>query len=53
MRNQRLYLQDILAAIERIEEFVGGMSFDEFEVDDKTGNYRGRCCFSALRILKH
>ena len=36
MRNQRLYLQDILAAIKRIEEFVGSMSFDEFEADDKT-----------------
>lgn len=28
MRNQLLYLQDILAAIERIEEFVGSMSFN-------------------------
>lgn len=36
MRNQLLYLQDILAAIERIEEFVGSMSFDEFQADDKT-----------------
>ena len=38
MRNQLLYLQDILAAIERIEEFVGSMSFDEFLADDKTAS---------------
>jgi uncharacterized protein with HEPN domain len=36
MRNQLLYLQDVLEAIERIEEFVGSMSFDEFRADDKT-----------------
>jgi len=36
MRNQLLYLQDILTAIERIEEFVGSMSFEEFQADDKT-----------------
>ena len=36
MRNQLLYLQDILTAIERIEEFIGSMSFDEFQRDDKT-----------------
>ncbi len=36
MRKQLLYLQDILTAIERIEEFVGNMSFDEFQADDKT-----------------
>jgi uncharacterized protein with HEPN domain len=29
-------LKDILAAVETIETFVKGMSFEEFRVDDKT-----------------
>lgn len=36
MRDYRLYLKDILAAIERIEIFVQGMDFDAFQADDKT-----------------
>jgi uncharacterized protein with HEPN domain len=36
MRNQRLFLQDILAAIESIEAFVAGMDLETFEKDDKT-----------------
>lgn len=36
MRNQNLYLKDILTAIAAIEEFVKGMDFDEFKEDDKT-----------------
>lgn len=38
MRNFLLYLQDILAAIESIESFVGRMNFDEFQMDDKTAS---------------
>ena len=36
MRDQTLYLKDILAAIESIEQFVAGMSFEAFQTDDKT-----------------
>lgn len=36
MRDYRLYLQDILAAIESIEQFVAGMDLDQFQNDDKT-----------------
>lgn len=36
MRNHRLYLGDILDALERIEKFVQDMSFEEFKQDDKT-----------------
>jgi uncharacterized protein with HEPN domain len=36
MREYRLYLNDILAAIESIETFVEGMSFETFRSDDKT-----------------
>ena len=36
MRDYRLYLWDILAAIEAIESFVQGMDFTRFEQDDKT-----------------
>ena len=36
MRDYKVYLQDILAAVESIEAFVQGMSFEEFRSDDKT-----------------
>jgi uncharacterized protein with HEPN domain len=35
-RDYRLYLDDILEAIEKIEKYVKGMSFDEFVEDTKT-----------------
>ena len=38
MRDHALYLKDILAAIEAIEEFVGNMDFDNFKSDDKTSS---------------
>jgi uncharacterized protein with HEPN domain len=38
MRNHRLYLKDILEAMESIERFVEGMDFDEFIQDDKTAS---------------
>jgi uncharacterized protein with HEPN domain len=36
MRDHKIYLKDILAAVETIETFVKAMSFEEFRVDDKT-----------------
>ncbi len=38
MRDYKLYLTDILSAIESIEVFVEGMDFEEFEDDDKTSS---------------
>ncbi|MDZ7336978.1 MAG: DUF86 domain-containing protein [candidate division KSB1 bacterium] len=38
MRDYRLYLKDIVAAIESIESFIAGMSLDAFTVDDKTAS---------------
>ena len=35
-RNRKLYLKDIFTAMESIEKFVEGMSFEEFVQDDKT-----------------
>lgn len=35
-REYRLFVHDILEAIEHIEKFVEGMSFNEFYEDDKT-----------------
>jgi len=35
-RDYKLYLKDILDAIESIEKFVEGMNFEEFMKDDKT-----------------
>ena len=37
-RDYSLYIKDILDCIERVEEFVGDMNFDEFLVDDKTSS---------------
>jgi uncharacterized protein with HEPN domain len=38
MRDYTLYLKDILAAIDRIEEFVAGMDLEAFQTDDKTSS---------------
>ena len=38
MRDYRLYLKDILSAIDSIEAFVVGMNFEEFCADDKTSS---------------
>ncbi|QSZ67070.1 DUF86 domain-containing protein [Methanofollis aquaemaris] len=36
MRAPILYLSDVAAALEKIEEFTAGMTYDEFLHDDKT-----------------
>ena len=38
MRDYRLFLKDILDAIESIESFVAGMDLDGFQADDKTSS---------------
>jgi uncharacterized protein with HEPN domain len=38
MRDYKLYLEDILAAIESMEQFVAGMDFQTFQADDKTAS---------------
>jgi uncharacterized protein with HEPN domain len=38
MREYKLYLADILAAMESIERFIEGMTFEEFQKDDKTAS---------------
>lgn len=38
MRNYRLYLRDIVEAMEVIEKFVEGMELDEFKQDDRTSS---------------
>ncbi len=38
MRDYRLYLKDILAALESVEAFVERMGFEEFRADDKTAS---------------
>lgn len=35
-RNSKIYLGDILAAMESIEKFVEGLDFEKFQKDDKT-----------------
>ncbi|ATZ61667.2 MAG: DUF86 domain-containing protein [Methanosarcinales archaeon Met12] len=37
-RDYNLYLKDILSAIDKIDEFIGDMNFDEFVADDKTNS---------------
>jgi uncharacterized protein with HEPN domain len=36
MRDHSLYLKDILAAADAINEFTEGMSLETFQADDKT-----------------
>jgi len=38
MRDISLYLQDIISAMLAIEQFVEGISYDEFKADDKTSS---------------
>jgi uncharacterized protein with HEPN domain len=38
MRDISLYLQDIVQAMLAIEQFVEGISFNEFKTDDKTSS---------------
>ncbi len=38
MREHKLYLFDIVAAMESIERFIEGMTFEEFQKDDKTSS---------------
>ena len=36
MRDYKLFVRDILDAIDKIEEFVGNMDYGEFMKDDKS-----------------
>jgi len=45
MRDWRVYLDDMLAAIGSIGDFVAGMEFDDFVGDDKT-------CSAVIRKLE-
>ena len=38
MRDPRLYLAEMLAAADAVEDFVKGMEFDAFLLDDKTSS---------------
>lgn len=38
MRDYKLYLKDILAAMHSIETFVAGMDLETFQADDKTAS---------------
>jgi uncharacterized protein with HEPN domain len=38
MRDERLLLRDILNALDRIDSFTRGMTFDAFTADEKTVN---------------
>ena len=37
-RDYRIYLKDIVAAMESIEEFIAGMDYENFQADDKTAS---------------
>ncbi len=38
MRTQNIYLKDIIEAMNKIIEFVEGLTFEEFQEDDKTSS---------------
>lgn len=38
IRNSKLYLKDILDSMEKIDNFVGNMKYEEFLEDDKTSS---------------
>ena len=46
-RGTRMYLQDILEAMDDIESFVEGMSFEEFKADRRTFH----ACVRSIEIM--
>ncbi len=36
MRNQHIYLKDIIEAMNKIDIFIETLTFEEFQKDDKT-----------------
>lgn len=46
-RGTRMYLQDILEAMEDIESFVEGLSFEEFKEDKRTF----QACVRSIEIM--
>ncbi len=50
MRAYRLYLKDILKAIEQIETFVRDLDLDGFKNDDKTASAVVRCIPLAINF---
>lgn len=36
IRDYRLYIEDILEALEKIKDYINGLTFSEFEQDNKT-----------------
>jgi uncharacterized protein with HEPN domain len=38
MRDERLLFKDTLTALDRIDSYTGGMSFEAFIADEKTAN---------------
>jgi uncharacterized protein with HEPN domain len=44
-RESRDYLQDILETMDKVERFIGGMTFEQFLADDRTS-------FAVVRALE-
>ena len=45
MRDERLLVKDILAALDRIDSYTKGMNFEAFVADEKTNE----CCWFSNR----
>ena len=52
MRDYRLYIKDIVAAMESIEEFIAGMDLSSFREDDKTASAVMRKLSRPLRSAR-
>ena len=46
-RNYKLFLEDISERIEKIESYIGNMTFDEFKQDDKTVS----ACIREIEVI--
>jgi hypothetical protein len=53
MRDYRLYLKDILAAIESIESFTEGLDYQAFRVDDKTGSDQAKFWLDPIGLASN
>jgi len=52
-RNVALYAKDILEAMEKAEAFVGGMSYEDFLLDEKTKYAVVKCIEIIGEAVKH
>jgi uncharacterized protein with HEPN domain len=53
MRDERLLVKDILAALDRIDSYTKGMNYEAFVADEKTVNAAGSQTGNQCNSCRH